>query len=69
MEYRHQQQIQKDVGKAAGDQEIQRPLGVANGSEDARTHIIKQVWNGPYKIDAQIDHGMAHHIVRGLHGP
>ena len=48
------EQIQKDVGKAARDQEIERASGIAHGPQDTGAYIIDQVADGSYVIDIPI---------------
>lgn len=61
----HQKHIQHNVHKAAGDQKIQRALGVSHRPEDTCSHIVDQVGDGAYEIDPEIDHGRLHNILRG----
>lgn len=65
----HKEQVQDDVDAGGGDEEVQRPLGVSHGPEDAGPHVIDQGKESAAEVDAHIGHGVVHDVLRRTHGP
>ena len=67
LQHQDEEQVQRDVKKAGEDKKIQRPGGVAHGAENAASHVVDEKTRDPTQVDAQIDRGLRHHVLRRAH--
>lgn len=63
----HEEQVQHQIGEAAGHQVYQGALGVAFGPEHTGTHVIDHGDDGTGQVYAKICHGIGEDFLRGVH--
>lgn len=66
-ERQHEDEIENDVEHGGDDEEIERALGIAHGTQNARAHVVEHKTDDAREVDGEVRGGLRHDLCRGLH--
>ena len=66
-QHRNEHHVQHDVDQRRGDEEVKRPLGITDGTQNIGAGVVQDLGYHAQKVDAQIQRGCVQNFVRRAH--
>ena len=66
-EHRDKHNVQRDIDERRRNQKVQRPLGIADGTQNICAHVVEHLGDHTQKVDAQIQRCIVQYFRRRTH--